>query len=89
MKLDTFNLLKVQVITPEKKVYDGEVNAVTLPGSKGAFQVLIHHADLISTLTEGNILLKTSAGDKTIRVSGGVAEIYKDKVIVLVESVLA
>ena len=40
----------LEIVTPAKKVFEGEVNVVTFPGTDGQFQVLIDHAPLVSTL---------------------------------------
>ncbi len=80
--------MHIDIITPDKKVLQSEADAVTLPGSKGSFQVLKNHADLISTLEEGKVVVKTGAENKTFMISGGVVEVYNNKVIVLAESVL-
>ena len=45
----------LELITPEKKVFQGEVNSVQLPGTNGKFEVLNNHAPIISTLTNGNV----------------------------------
>ena len=81
--------MKIEVITPDKKVLSGDVDSVTLPGAMGSFQVLRNHADLISALEEGTITVKSSAGStQTVKISGGVVEVLENKIIVLAESVL-
>ena len=45
--------MKVEIITPEKKLYSGEANLVKVPGTKGSFEILTKHAPLISTLEKG------------------------------------
>ncbi|MCS6795635.1 MAG: ATP synthase F1 subunit epsilon [Raineya sp.] len=75
----------LEIITPDKKLFAGEVTAVTLPGKKGSFQVLKDHAPLISTLESGKIRYKTPQGEQSLEVLGGVAEVLKNKVLVLVE----
>jgi len=42
--------MNLEILTPDKKVFEGEVNSVSLPGTMGSFEVLNHHAPLISTL---------------------------------------
>ncbi len=52
----TFNfnrIMHLEILTPEKKVFEGEVTVVTFPGADGSFQVLDNHAPLISLLKEG------------------------------------
>jgi F-type H+-transporting ATPase subunit epsilon len=81
--------MKIEVITPDKKVLSGDVDSVTLPGAMGSFQVLRNHADLISALEEGPITVKSTAGTtQTVTISGGVVEVLENKIVVLAESVI-
>ena len=77
----------LEIITPDKKVFEGEVESATFPGSDGSFQVLNNHAPIISTLTKGELTYKTKAGAKVMTVDGGVVEVKNNKAIVLAESV--
>jgi F-type H+-transporting ATPase subunit epsilon len=56
--------MKLEVITPEKKMFEGEVEAVRFPGIDGSFQVLKGHAPIISSLKKGKIKVDLSNGDK-------------------------
>lgn len=47
--------MRLEIITPETKVFEGEVTAVQLPGQDGLFQVLNNHSPIISTLTAGTV----------------------------------
>jgi F-type H+-transporting ATPase subunit epsilon len=78
----------LEIITPDKRIFEGEVNLVQVPGSKGAFTILKNHAPIISTLEAGKITVKEKSG-KLLQfdVSGGVVENLKNKIIILVESV--
>lgn len=77
----------LEIITPDKKIYTGEVRRVRLPGSKGLFEILHNHAPIISTLSKGTIRVVDNNGQKHhYKVEGGVVENKKDKVIVLLES---
>jgi F-type H+-transporting ATPase subunit epsilon len=75
--------MHLEILTPEKKVFDGEVSIVTFPGSEGSFQVLDHHAPMISLLKEGAVEYKGKEGLQNVKISGGVVEVLKNKVIVL------
>lgn len=77
----------LEIITPDKKVYQGEVKLVKVPGSKGSFEVLKNHAPIISTLDKGKIKI-IDISDKTsfFDISGGVIEVKKDLIIILAES---
>jgi F-type H+-transporting ATPase subunit epsilon len=75
--------MHLEILTPEKKVFDGEVSIVTFPGSEGSFQILDHHAPMISLLKEGAVIYKGKDGSHDVKISGGVVEVLKNKVIVL------
>ncbi|MEA5140475.1 ATP synthase F1 subunit epsilon [Arcicella rigui] len=76
--------MNLQIITPDKKVFSGEVEVVTLPGTNGSFQILKDHAPIVSTLGKG-----TLAADKEVfTIDGGVVEVLNNKVLVLAEAVL-
>jgi F-type H+-transporting ATPase subunit epsilon len=78
----------LEIITPDKKVFEGEVNLVQLPGSSGSFTILKNHAPLISTLEKGTIKVEDASGKEyEFNVGGGVIENSANKIIVLVESV--
>lgn len=79
--------MQLEIITPDKKLFSGDVKSVTVPGSKGTFQVLNNHAPIISTLKKGMMKYVATAGGETkIPVKSGVIEVLKNKVIVLLES---
>jgi len=75
----------LEIITPDKKLFEGEVSSVTVPGKKGKFQMLNRHAPVISALKKGKIKIKTSQGVQQFDVNGGVVEMQKNKIIVLAE----
>jgi F-type H+-transporting ATPase subunit epsilon len=77
----------LEIITPDKKVFEGEVSSVTVPGTKGRFQMLENHASIISTMINGAVKIKTSAGEEQFDVKGGVVEMLNNKVVILAESV--
>ena len=95
--------MQLDILTPERKLYSGDVTYVEMPGIDGYFGVLENHAAMISALGEGKItvdqvkaitpndddietFLKDAQNQKfTIDVKGGVAEIFHNKVIVLLD----
>ena len=80
-------IMYLEIITPDKKVFEGEVNLVQLPGTKGSFTLLKNHAPIISTLDKGTIKVRDVSGKEHLfNVTGGVVENLGNKVIVLVES---
>lgn len=78
----------LEIITPDKTVFQGEVEAATFPGSEGAFQVLENHAPLISSLGRGTVIYRNKAGEFGLEIDGGVVEVLNNKVILLAESVI-
>jgi len=80
--------MRIEIITPEKKVYQGDIRSMKVPGKKGAFQVLKDHASIVSTLVQGKITLTDMNGiDSEFEIEGGVVEVHKNKIILLAESV--
>ena len=79
--------MQLEIISPDKKIYTGEVSSVHVPGTLGAFQVLKNHAPIISTLGSGKVKVKEQEGKEPLLfdISGGVVEVLKNKVIVLAE----
>ena len=80
--------MRLEIITPDKKVYDREVKLVKVPGSKGSFEVLKNHAPIISTLDNGEVKI-IDKSDKTsyFTIGGGVIEVKNNKIVILAESV--
>jgi F-type H+-transporting ATPase subunit epsilon len=78
--------MHLEIITPDKKVYAGEVSSVSVPGTNGRFEMLENHAPIISTLLNGKVKVKDREGVKTFDVKGGVVENLKNKIIILAES---
>ncbi|PTS93339.1 ATP synthase F1 subunit epsilon [Pedobacter sp. HMWF019] len=80
--------MTLEILTPDKKIYEGEVTAVTVPGTMGSFQILKDHAPIISTLEDGPVTVKSNkAEDEIFVIKGGVVEVLKNKIIVLAEGV--
>ena len=80
--------MKLDILTPEKNLYSGEVYGVQLPGISGSFEILERHAPMVSALGKGNIkVLLDKSGNNVNRfeVAGGFVEVMKNKVTVLVE----
>ena len=76
----------IEIITPEKYLYKGQVKSIKLPGSTGEFEVLNNHAPIISTLKSGNIRVIDSKEDvENFKINGGVIELQNNKVIILVD----
>ena len=78
--------MQVEIISPEEKIFQGEVDVVTLPGKKGSFTILNHHAPIISLLTKGNIILKDNENEYSFSIEGGFIELSNNKVTICVET---
>jgi len=78
--------MKLEIITPDKKLFDGSVKSAVFPGSEGSFGVLNNHAPMIATLKQGKIeLFDENNAKQEFTVKGGVVEVKNNKVIVLAE----
>jgi F-type H+-transporting ATPase subunit epsilon len=80
--------MKIEIITPDKKIFAGEIKSVRVPGKKGSFQVLKDHAPIISTLENGTVRIVDQENNEiTYDISGGVIEVKANKIILLADSV--
>ena len=77
----------LEIITQDKKLFEGEVTIATFPGSDGSFQVMNNHAPLVSLLGAGIVEYKTKEQRQKVTITGGVVEVLKNKVIVLADGV--
>jgi F-type H+-transporting ATPase subunit epsilon len=81
--------MHLEILTPEKKIFEGEVVSATFPGADGSFQVLNDHAPLVSLLKDGKVVYRSSEGSQEISITGGVVEVLKNKVILLADGLNA
>ena len=77
--------LKLEVVTPERRVLSEPVNSVTVPGRNGEMQILPGHAALISELKTGVLAYNQDGTTHQLHVSGGFVEVSDDRVSVLAE----
>ena len=78
--------MQLEIITPEHKVFEGQVSSVQLPGVDGKFEILNNHAPIISTLTKGNVrVIDNNNNTELFEINGGVIEMQNNKIIVLAE----
>ena len=76
----------LEIITPETKLFEGEINSVKLPGTDGEFGILNNHAPIISTLTKGSIVVIDNNNEsQNFNINGGVIEMQNNKIIVLAD----
>ncbi|HVZ95792.1 MAG TPA: ATP synthase F1 subunit epsilon [Chitinophagaceae bacterium] len=76
----------LEILTPEQKVFSGDVYGVQLPGIGGMFEVLEKHAPLVSALKSGKLkILKDKNTSASYTIQGGFVEVLNNKATVLVE----
>ncbi|MDL2241400.1 F0F1 ATP synthase subunit epsilon [Bacteroidales bacterium OttesenSCG-928-L03] len=77
--------MRLDIISPEKKLYSGEAELVTLPGINGSFSLLDRHAPVISALVGGKLVYRAEGKDVELTISGGFIEMNHNVVTVCVE----
>jgi F-type H+-transporting ATPase subunit epsilon len=77
--------MNVEIITPDKQLYQGEATALVVPGSDGLLGILDNHAPLISSLQKGVVKVTSTQGEQSFDVNGGVIEVLQNKVMILAE----
>jgi F-type H+-transporting ATPase subunit epsilon len=78
--------MTLEILTPDKKIFSGEVYGVQLPGISGMFEVLDKHAPIVSALKEGKLkILKDKSASSQYNIQGGFVEVLNNKASVLVE----
>jgi F-type H+-transporting ATPase subunit epsilon len=77
----------LEILTPEKKVFEGDVTIATFPGADGSFQIMDNHAPLISLLKEGVVEYKSKEATNNVTITGGVVEVLSNKIILLADGV--
>jgi F-type H+-transporting ATPase subunit epsilon len=79
-------MLKLEIVTPEKKVLDESVDSVTVPTASGEAGILPNHAPLISALKPGILSYSNKGTTERLAVSGGFVEVSSNKVSVLTDA---
>ena len=78
--------MTLDILTPEKKIFSGEVYGVQLPGITGSFEVLDKHAPMVSALKAGKLkVLTDKTTTSTFNIQSGFVEVLNNKTIVLIE----
>ena len=78
--------LHLEIVTPERLAYTGDVDAVICPGVEGELGVLPHHAPLLTTLAYGELHIRTGGQTETFAIAGGFLQVRPDKVVVMAET---
>ena len=78
--------MKLEILTPEKKLFNGEVRSVQVPGKSGKFEMLNNHMPIVSSLNKGSIkITDTNNKIQEIKINGGVIELKNNSIIILAE----
>jgi F-type H+-transporting ATPase subunit epsilon len=77
--------LHLEIVTQERRLFSDDVDMVVAPGSEGVMGILPHHAPLLTTLKEGELLVKKGGSETSFTVGGGFMEVQPDHVIVLAD----
>ncbi len=92
--------MHLEIISPERTLYSGEATSVIVPGADGEFQILDHHAPIVSILEEGTVKIKgvamaekmkqyfkpgKEANEMLLEIPSGTVEVNDNKVIVLAD----
>ena len=79
--------MKVSIITPEKSLYQGDAQSVTVPSMQGPFTMLEHHAAIVAILEEGKVLVTDSNNEQhEFAITGGFCEQHDNAVIICVDN---
>jgi F-type H+-transporting ATPase subunit epsilon len=77
--------IKVEIVSQERRLYEGEADMVTLPGVEGEMGILPHHTPLLTLLKIGVLRLKHGSEEVVFAIHGGLAEVQPDRVVVLAD----
>lgn len=80
--------LNLDIVTPSKSVFKGEIKSITVPGTEGGFQVLKNHAPIVSTFDIG--MIKVELLDSKVNyysTAGGTIEVLDNEIVVLADSI--
>ena len=78
-------MLQLKIVSPEKVEYDGAAERILVPGTMGQFEILNHHAPIISTLQKGTVEYFNREGKSSLEIQGGFVEVQKNQVSLCVE----
>lgn len=82
--------MQLEILSPEHKVYSGNVYGVQLPGIEGSFELLENHAPMIATLGKGKMkIIKDKNTEELYEITGGFVEVMNNKASVLIEGATA
>ena len=82
-------MLRVSVISPERVLFEGDVESLVAPALDGEVGVLTHHAPMMTLLGRGTLRVDTAEGEQRFRVEGGFLQVVDDAVRVVTEQATA
>ena len=77
--------LHLNIVSPEKELFNGEVESVTLPGTMGSFSILPQHAPIVSSLGTGKLIYATDGEEHELDIQSGFVEMSNGRVAVCIE----
>ena len=78
--------MNISVLSPDREIFRGVIQSVKVPGVTGQFEILAHHAPLVSALGDGNVRIRKSDGtDMSFRIKKGFIEVLYNKISLLVQ----
>jgi F-type H+-transporting ATPase subunit epsilon len=78
--------IQLEIVTPERLVYEDEVDSVNVPGVEGELGILPHHAALVSMLGYGELRIRKGGAEESFAIVGGFVQVRPDKVVVMAET---
>jgi len=78
--------IQLEIVTPERLVYEDEVDSVNVPGIEGELGILPHHAPLVSILGFGELRIRKGGAEESFAIAGGFVQVRPDKVVVMAET---
>jgi len=78
--------LKLQLVTPERSIFEGEVDEFTAPGAVGPFTILHNHSPIVSALVPGNFRWRVGGQEQKMVLGGGFLEFHENSAVVLASS---
>lgn len=85
--LEEGKLFRLEIVTPQKSVFSGNVELFSAPGTSGGFQILHNHAPFLTTITTGEVKLRAADGSESFyATSGGFVEVSNNNVTFLADT---
>jgi F-type H+-transporting ATPase subunit epsilon len=79
--------MNLEILTPGKKIYSGQITLIKVPGRLGSFEILNNHAPIVSTLDKGKIkIITTDKKEIFFDIEGGVVEASENNIIILADT---